>query len=493
MKRAAAYSRVSSAEQIENTSLDNQATKLTALAEQMGLTVARQYVDPGHSGATRERPGLSQLLRDAQAGLFDVLLVYRLDRLARSTYLAYSIIQELADLGVGVRSYSEPQIDSTTPMGRASLGFTAIFAELERDTFMQRSRDGTRKAVEKGVYSGGITAYGYTTQEKRLVIHEEEAEVVRLIFGWCVERDWSNIRIAEELTRLNIPTRYRRDGRGLRGKATATYWRAGAVLRILRNTTYKGEYRYGKRNTKGKSGEHGITVSPCPAIVSPEVWEAAQAALARNRLTALRNARHVYMLKSLIKCGACGKTYIGTRGRGGYWYACHGRTVRGSTPKAVKCSNPHVRGPELEAAVWGRICQIILNPAHALEEAPTSLIPPELPQVEQALQQAKASRVRLTDLYLDPNGGMSKADYLARLTVLDEQAATLEARLIGLRDEEAQRRAAEKRAHDLHALAREYRERLESADDLTRQGLAHRLLRRITVQADGSVDVEYAF
>lgn len=492
--RCAIYTRVSTLEQAEtNHSLDSQASKLAAFADQQGYMVARQYVDGGHSGATRDRPDLTRLLADARAGLFDSVLIYRLDRLARSTYLAYSLIQELADAGVGVRSYSEPQIDSTTPMGKVSLGVTAIFAELERDTFMQRSRDGTRKAVEKGLYSGGITAYGYTTQDKRLVIHEPEAEVIRMIFGWCVEHGWSNIRIAEELTSLKIPTRYRLAGRGVRGKATATFWRAGAILRILKNTTYRGEYRYGKRNAKaGQPGAHGITMAAAPAIVSPETWEAAQITLSRNRLIAPRNAKHTYMLRSLIRCGACGRTYIGTRGRGGYWYACNGRVLRGSTPKAHRCLNPYVRGPDLEEQVWAYITAVLRDPAHALEQLPESLIPAEVPHVEKALRAAQASRARLTDLYLDASGGMTKSDYLTRLATLDEETATLEARLTELRDVEAQRLAQEKRDRGLWALADQYRERLATASDLDRQRLAHELVRIITVQADGTVDVEYA-
>ncbi|CAM3590232.1 recombinase family protein [Deinococcus frigens] len=489
--RAATYTRVSTEEQLTNHSLETQATKLAAFADQQGLTVVRQYVDGGHSGAKRDRPALAQLLADAGAGLFDTMLIYRLDRLARSTHLAYSLIQELLDAGVGVKSFSEPQIDSTTPMGKVSLGVTAIFAELERDTFMQRSRDGTRKAVEKGVYSGGITAYGYTTQDKRLVVHDEEAEVVRMIFGWCVERSWSNIRIAEELSRLNIPTRYRRDGRGLRGQATSAHWRPGAILRILKNTTYKGEYRYGKRNTKGPSGQNGITTAPCPAIVTPEVWEAAQSTLSRNRLTALKNAKHIYMLKSLIRCGTCGRTYCGTKGSTWEGYACLGRTSRSSTARAEKCRSPGLSMRDIEAHVWDRIVTVLGDPAAHLAAQPLTLIPAELPHVEGALVDARRSRSRLTDLYLDPSGALDKAEYLSRLSVLDGQLATLGARLTELRDADAQVQARARHEAHVHALSGQYRGALDGADDTLRQRLAHEFVERIVVQGDGSVDVAW--
>ncbi|WP_339096239.1 recombinase family protein [Deinococcus sp. VB142] len=496
---AAIYTRVSTEEQTENYSLEAQASILKAFADQQGSVVVAEYVDAGQSGTKLERPALTRLLADAQAKQFDTVLIYRLDRLARRTHLAYSIIQQLADAGVGVRSYSEPQIDSTTPMGKVALGVTAIFAELERDTFLQRSKDGMRKAVEKGYYTGGIVAYGYKVEDRRLVIHEEEAEVVRMIFGWCVERRWSNIKIAAELTRLNIPPRYRRDGRGIRGVATAHWWRAGGVLRILKNTTYKGEYRYGKRNAKtgsGKadSGTNGITVCACPAIVSPEVWDEAQKVLTSNRLTAMRNARNVYMLKSLIKCGNCGCTYVGNRGPTWAGYICCGRSGRASMPKktAERCKNPNLSMPDIEGPIWERICTIINDPEHHLEQRPLSLIPAELPHAEKALAQAQASRSRLTDLYLDPAAGMSKTDYLSRAATLDTQIAELQERVNVLSDRAQQQANAQAQAESLRALAERYRDLLTDADDLTRQQLAHALVRRITVQKDGSVDVEWA-
>ena len=488
--RIATYRRVSTDEQTTNHSLESQASILRAFADQQGYTVARDYVDGGWSGSNRERPALEQLLADAKEGLFETVLIYRLDRLARSTYLAYSLIQELADLGVGVRSYSEPQIDSSTPMGKVSLGVTAIFAELERDTFMQRSRDGTRKAVKEGKYVGGITAYGYQAEDKQLVVYEPEAEIVRMIFSWVGEQGWSTTRVAQELTRLNIPTKYRRDGRGIRGKDTATYWRAGGVLRLLKNTTYKGEYRYGKRNTKGHSGKDVISV-PCAAIVSPELWDAAQATLQRNALTATRNAKHTYMLKSLIKCGGCGCTYIGTRGKKWQGYACSGRSERSGKEQAARCRNPGLAMRDIEGEIWQHICELLSAPERHLEQRPPTLIPAELPLARTALAESRESRKRLTDLYLDPNGPLSKAEYLERLAGLDTQIAELESRISQLSDTAAQEQAYQQQAEELRALAQRYQGELDTADDGLRQTLAHHLVQRITVGADGGVDVEW--
>lgn len=490
MKRCATYARVSSAEQVENTSLDNQAAKLDALADSMGLTVARRYVDPGHSGAKRDRPGLTQLLADAQAGLFDVVLVYRLDRLARSTYLAYSIIQELADLGVGVRSASEPQIDSTTPMGRMSLGVTAVFAELERDIFMQRSREGTRRAVERGQYAGGIVAYGYTVKDKRLVIHPEEAKIVRMVFGWCVERGWSTVRIAQELQRLNVPTRSRLSGPGLRSKGGRQMWRPVTIAQMLHNTTYKGEYTYGKRKDGGRrAADTPPALTLCPPIVTPELWQEAQDQLKRNARGADRNSHHPYMLRGLIRCERCGSTFTGITMRAGRYYRCGSVQYRRAFgPSEARCPAKYIRADVIEPAIWERLTAILSDPGEALAEA-APVTPSELPQVEKALTANHAARQRLTDLYL--SGDMGKAEYLSRKEALEADGAALEARAVNLRDEGAQAAAQAQQRRSLEELARRYRERLEGADDRTRQEVAQRLVRRVTVRADDSVDVEY--
>ena len=491
--RAATYRRVSTEEQVSNHSLGNQADQLAAFAQQQGYTVVREYVDPGYSGTARKRPGLEQLLQDAKAGLFDTVLIYRLDRLARSTHLAYTLIQELMDTGVGVRSYSEPQIDSTTPMGKVSLGVTAIFAELERDTFMQRSREGRRKSVAAGAYAGGPVPYGYAVQERRLVVHEPDAAVVRMMFNWYAENRWSAVRIAHELFALNVPSRYRAAGRTRSGKVTETYWHASAIKTILKNPVYKGEFHFGRHTSKGKNLAEHIVVVQVPAIVTPEVWAAVEQTFTINRLTAQRNAKRVYMLRSLMRCATCGRSYVGggNVSEKSFQYRCSGRAHRSDNPTVPACPAPHLGGVRLEAQVWAQITEILSAPDAALAQQPLVIVPAELPMVEKALGEIKVSQERLTDLYLDAQSAMSKESYLARLAAFEEQRAGLEGRLSVLRDTEAQRlqqRKVERRILDLSA---QYRDQLGGADAQLRQTLAHQLIRRIMVQLDGSMDIEW--
>ena len=151
---------MSTEEQAHNFSIQNQVEALLKYCEQNGYQVIKQYIDPGWSGTILERPALSELLHDAKAKLFDMVLVYKLDRLFRSNRHMYNTMAEFEELGIAFASITEP-FDTTTTMGKAYLGMASTFAEWERNTFMERSRDGLRKAVEQGIFSGGIVTYGY--------------------------------------------------------------------------------------------------------------------------------------------------------------------------------------------------------------------------------------------------------------------------------------------------------------------------------------------
>jgi len=147
--RAAIYARVSTQEQTENFSIENQLDQLRTYCQHHGYQIVGEYVDPGWSGTTLERPALTKLLEDTRARLLDIVLVFKLDRLFRSNRHMYNTLAEWEENSICFASVTEP-FDTTTTMGKAYLGMASTFAEWERNTFMERSRDGVKKAVEKG-------------------------------------------------------------------------------------------------------------------------------------------------------------------------------------------------------------------------------------------------------------------------------------------------------------------------------------------------------
>lgn len=133
--KAAIYANVSTEKQVQNYSIENQLEHLRKYCEQHNYGVFREYVDPGWSGTTIDRPALMEmeLLKGARAKLLDVVLVYKLDRLFRSNHHMYNTLAEWEELGISVSSVTEP-FDTTTTMGKAYLGMASTFAEWERNS-----------------------------------------------------------------------------------------------------------------------------------------------------------------------------------------------------------------------------------------------------------------------------------------------------------------------------------------------------------------------
>src|SRR5690606_11510668 len=129
-------------------------------------------------------------LEDAQAGRFELLLIYRLDRLGRSARIILNAVYDLEQYGIKIRSMTEP-FDTSDPSGRFLLTVLAGVADLERETILERMWHGANRAAREGKWLGGIVPYGYKLDEEGyLQINEaplpgmdmSEADVVRLIY-----------------------------------------------------------------------------------------------------------------------------------------------------------------------------------------------------------------------------------------------------------------------------------------------------------------------
>jgi DNA invertase Pin-like site-specific DNA recombinase len=149
MKKVAVYLRVSTATQ----TVENQRLELEAYCQRMGWVVTQTYEDSGISGTKYDRPALQKMLKDAAKGKFDVLMVWKIDRLARSTSDLLSILQQLKALGVDFISTTQ-SIDTTSSMGKMVLTFLGAIAEFERDTIVERVKCGIQRAKSEGVQLG---------------------------------------------------------------------------------------------------------------------------------------------------------------------------------------------------------------------------------------------------------------------------------------------------------------------------------------------------
>ena len=143
--RVALYARVSTTDQ----STDSQLLDLRLYVRERGWNIFKEYVDEGISGTKDSRPALNELMNDAKKRRFDVVLVWRFDRFARSTKHLILALEEFKNLGVDFVSYQE-NIDTSSPLGSAIFTIISAVAQLERDIIAERVKAGLRRAKENG-------------------------------------------------------------------------------------------------------------------------------------------------------------------------------------------------------------------------------------------------------------------------------------------------------------------------------------------------------
>jgi DNA invertase Pin-like site-specific DNA recombinase len=213
-----------------------------------------------------DRPALQQLLADLTAGRVDTIVVYKIDRLTRSLAHFAKIVEILDAKGASFVSVTQ-QFNTTTSMGRLTLNVLLFFAQFEREVIGERIRDKIAASKQKGMWMGGAPPFGYRAQDRKLIIVDSEAAIVRSIFRRYAEL--GSVRLLkDELEARNIQSKLRTSaaGRISGGKPFAR----GALYLMLQNRIYRGEIVH---NKQPYLGEH-------EPIIDQPLWDAVQAQLA---------------------------------------------------------------------------------------------------------------------------------------------------------------------------------------------------------------------
>lgn len=367
--RLAIYARVSTDEQREGQTIDSQIAELERFATEKQWTIAGVYKDEGWSGGLMARPELDRLRDDASRGLFQAVLVNDVDRLARDVVHLGVIKRDLERRGVQVIFRKLPGDNS--PTQNLMVNILGSFAEFERELISDRTRRGRRHKVEtRQQYLGCIPSYGYryfakdraANREGYLQIIPEEAAVVRQMFAWV---DEGHISGREVIRRLNQA--------GIKPRKGASCWSKSSVMRILHNEMYAGTWHYNKRYScepqtavaRGykrhpKSSRHLRSRDdwiPCHLpeslrIITRDQWLRVQKRLTDNIAYSPRHEKHSYLLKSMVRCGGCGATYVGDPCHGRYFYRCAARCKR--------CAS--ISESSLNETVWNEIRRAVLHP-----------------------------------------------------------------------------------------------------------------------------------
>ena len=272
--KCAIYTRKSTEEGLDQAfnSLDAQREACEAFAKSQaheGWQVPPQhYDDGGFSGGTMERPALTRLLADIEAGDIDVVIVYKVDRLSRSLADFVRLIELFDQTSVSFVSVTQ-QFNTSTSMGRLTLNVLLSFAQFEREVTSERIRDKIAASKKKGMWMGGLVPLGYDRVEKQLVVNEDEANLVRHIYRRYL--DLACVRVLKsELDREGYASKPRPNHHKSPGNKPFS---RGALYTILKNPVYIGKVHH-----KGElhDGRHA-------AIVDTELWEGVRSTLARQR------------------------------------------------------------------------------------------------------------------------------------------------------------------------------------------------------------------
>ena len=353
--RCAIYTRKSSEEGLEQEFNSLQAQReaceafISSQRHEGWVCLPAGYDDGGFSGATMERPALQQLLADITTGRVDIVVVYKIDRLTRSLADFAKIVEVLDARGASFVSVTQ-QFNTTTSMGRLTLNVLLSFAQFERELIGERIRDKIAASKKKGMWMGGVPPLGYRGHDRKLVIIDSEAEIVRAIFRRYAEL--GSVRLLqEELKARGIKSKAWTSASGrLRG---GKLFSRGALYLLLQNRIYRGEIVH---NGQSHPGEHEL-------IIDPPLWDAVQAELARSgaRRNSGARTRQPSLLAGILfdadgnRMTPSHAVKKGTR----YRYYVSRPLI---TNKQTESSGLRIPAMEIEQLVTSRVRQWLLDP-----------------------------------------------------------------------------------------------------------------------------------
>lgn len=297
--RAAIYIRVSTERQAEEGfSLEAQQSILTDVLERKGLQLYRVYSDPGVSGGSFKRPGVQAMIEDMKAKRFDTILIHKLDRLSRNLGDLYSFIDMInkIDVRLIIAAQGTEEIDTRSPMGKAFLFFSGIWAQIYLENLREETLKGLTKKMEKGGRHGSRPPLGYThDDEYNLIIVPEEAKLVQEAFSMYLKGIGRN-KIAQH---MNTFSRLKEGGK----------WDAKSIMTIVSNHTYAGYNHF--KPAHWSDERRIITEGKHEALVSKEDFEKAQKFIKRRSNGQMSKNSYMYAYSGILKCGNCASNYNG--------------------------------------------------------------------------------------------------------------------------------------------------------------------------------------
>lgn len=368
------YGRVSSAEQAEGYSLDEQRAGCTAESATLGGIVVGRSFEVG-SGRNWELEGFVELEQRARRAEFDVAIVKDSSRLSRQRGKTAYLEHVFEQYGAYLHFYNEP-FDGT-PEGRLQRNILADFAEFELERTRARTMAGKRTKVANGrVVGNGFVPYGWRRvldERGRTISYEHDPETAPVVRR--IVRDSCHQTLHEVCGNLEADL--------IEPPQGAKRWWPSAIQGILNNPVTWGEYQYGRRRRAGRGGERRAANPPeeMHSIQLPPIVPRAEAQAAREAIAERRSVRRsgrrrgpdAFWLRGMLRCSYCqhvlaAKTIVNPAGRPFRYYVCiRSQPAEARRLSADQCHLPHVPADGIEAMAWGSIELTLLDEAKLRE------------------------------------------------------------------------------------------------------------------------------
>lgn len=334
-KIAVVYARYSSDKQNEQ-SIDGQLSVVESFAEKEGYTMIDKYIDRAISGRSDDRPSFQKMIEDSKKKQFQYVIVYKLDRFSRDRYDSAIYKRALKNNGVKVISATENIGDNPESIILESMleGYSEYYSR----ELAQKVKRGNRESRKKGFYTGGAIPYGYMVMDKKYIIEDNEAKIVKEIFN----KSLSGIKmvdIANDLNSRHIPYK------------NGDKWDIDRIKRTLSNEKYIGIARFG----------NDIYDNIVPQIIDEAVFEKVRKQCAKRKHGSKRKDMvNEYILSGKLFCAKCGSSIIGRSGKRSpnndryRYYVCNRRIEH-------KCDLSNTRKEELENEVASIVYNYVYN------------------------------------------------------------------------------------------------------------------------------------
>ncbi|HVF54727.1 MAG TPA: recombinase family protein [Pyrinomonadaceae bacterium] len=510
MKPFIPYARVSSDEQKDAETIKTQIAEVEQHARTSQLPLAEWVTDDGVSGVIpfHERAGGARVLELLRTGQFAGVACLNHKRIGRDAYVIHLAVRQIEqELGGDIQAIREPVPSQIAPGARALMrAMYAGVAQYDREELLAAMRAGKLRAAKEGRWAGGNVPFGLKLEICRVagrakpvkrLVHDEVTKglVVELFTLYAAGHS------QQEIARIF-------NARGV-SHPTGERWQQGAISYMLSNPVYKGEGSWRRRyEAKNKRGGKSKYKSPpenlvryedyqVPAIVSPELWERCAHLRRMNTKLAPRNARHLYLLRGLVRCGVCGRGFTGVSNQQRwFYYQCNSR----SEPCVTNCGNRRVRAFDLEQLVWSEIARFAASPGKVIDRLRRTRVgrKDSADSTGNIERQIAAKQRELTRVITwAREGRITESELDTQLVQVRAEMAVLEQERVRIEAAQKVADAARTRLADVETFLSDLAGRLETLSDAARANVMRQLVPRVVVtpREDGRVGVAatYAF